>query len=202
MAGCYLTLTSNELQQEIWKAIPTWEGLYDVSNMGRVRRVLHTCECCGHPCTKLLLLSLDTPGYYKIDLKEKPRRERMYVHQAVARAFIGKCPKGSVVNHKDANKINNKPSNLEYMTQGENLAHAKKLRLFPHGDNHPLRRCTSNERQKRTARKLDRTKVLKIRRGLKQGLTPTVLSRRFKISTQTIYGIKCNYLWKNVQLPN
>jgi hypothetical protein len=48
------------------------------------------------------------------------------IHHLVANAFIGERPKGLCVNHKDANKLNNRPDNLEYVTIAENIHHSVK----------------------------------------------------------------------------
>ncbi len=52
------------------------------------------------------------------------------VHSLVAMSYIGHRPKGLVINHKDANKKNNRPENLEYITQAENIKHAQNLGLM------------------------------------------------------------------------
>lgn len=46
------------------------------------------------------------------------------IHGLVAEAVYGPCPKGMEVNHKDGNKLNNRPENLEYVTKAQNIAHS------------------------------------------------------------------------------
>ncbi len=95
---------------EIWKDVPTYEGLYQVSDLGMVR----SKRC-------LLVLSI-THGYKVVTLSSDGMRRSMKVHVLVAMAFLGHIPNGNklVVNHKDFNKLNNIKSNLEVVTQREN----------------------------------------------------------------------------------
>jgi hypothetical protein len=58
------------------------------------------------------------------------KRKRLKVHQLVCIAFHGPRPPGLVVNHKDANKLNNHYTNLEWITHGENMRHARRMVVF------------------------------------------------------------------------
>ncbi len=117
---------------EEWKPVVGYEGRYEVSNCGGIKRV------CGGKGIKnpILSPSIGKIGYRIVVLSHGTisTRKRLYIHRLVAAAFIGPCPSGLVVNHKDSNKLNNHPSNLEYVPQGENARHAQRLGLFPHGE--------------------------------------------------------------------
>lgn len=70
----------------------------------------------------------DGRGYLVVDIvDDKSNSTRMKIHVGVAETFIGKRPKDSIVQHKDGNKHNNSPKNIEYLTQKENVAHAQEL---------------------------------------------------------------------------
>jgi hypothetical protein len=72
---------------------------------------------------------LSTKGYPTVSARSDTSRVQTPVHQLVARAFLGE-PNGLHVNHKDGNKCNNEPENLEYVTHRENLYHAYREGLF------------------------------------------------------------------------
>ena len=63
--------------------------------------------------------------YYGLFVGKGPNKQRLWRrgHRLVAETFLGKIPKGKEVNHKDGDKHNNHPSNLEYMTRSENQLH-------------------------------------------------------------------------------
>ena len=101
---------------EIWKPIPSLNNKYEASNIGRFRNAQ----------TKKVLKQFENlHGYMTLQAKpEKYETVNVRIHRAVAEAFLGKCPEGYVVNHKDGNKHNNHIENLEYVTPGENNQHA------------------------------------------------------------------------------
>lgn len=108
--------------EEIWKDIKDYEGLYQISNMGRVKSLpklkktptttFMTKERIKKPCI--------CKGYLRLGLKKNGHTKSFFVHCLVAQAFIGDA-NGLTVNHKDENKLNNRADNLEYMTLAENI---------------------------------------------------------------------------------
>lgn len=113
-----------DIPGEVWKDIEGYEGLYMVSNKGRIKslerrvwnytkraRIMRTCDN-GH-------------SYLSVGLtdKEKKKHKHVYVHILVATAFIPN-PRGcKEVNHKDFDKSNNCAENLEWVTRQENVLH-------------------------------------------------------------------------------
>lgn len=87
--------------QEVWKDIKGYEGLYQISNTGKVK---------GLKRNKVLKLILQRSGYYYVDLQ----RKRRLVHRLVAEAFIDNPDNLPEVNHKDEDKVNNSVENLEW----------------------------------------------------------------------------------------
>lgn len=127
MSEDYTDYTDEDnLPLEEWRDIKGYEGLYQVSNMGRVRSMSRRIN---NTLLKGELLSLNVKtGYQKVSLSGK----HFFVHRLVAFAFCEGYAPGLVVNHKDENKTNNKADNLEWVTSeynslyGTAIARAKK----------------------------------------------------------------------------
>jgi hypothetical protein len=109
---------------ERWKEV--FGGYYEVSSIGRVRRMR---PGRGTNVGKIRKCGFDKDGYLAVALYIKGRAVRILVHRLVAKAFIGPCPKGKEVNHKDGVKKNCHWTNLEYLTKSQNQLHAYRLGL-------------------------------------------------------------------------
>jgi hypothetical protein len=98
--------------EEIWKDIEGFPD-YQVSNLGRVKSFK-----CGK---EKILNGSKQKGYMFVVLSENKMVKHKPVHRLVAIAFLGK--NSMLVNHKDGNKLNNLLSNLEYVSNRENISH-------------------------------------------------------------------------------
>lgn len=97
---------------EIWKDIPGYEGLYQVSDYGRVRSLWYG---------KIKVLKPGNHrGYYVVKLCKNGKKKHHSIHRLVVETFIGPIPKRMVVNHKNENKLDNRLDNLEIVTPKEN----------------------------------------------------------------------------------
>ena len=104
---------------EIWKDIKGFEGLYQVSNLGRVKS-LERIDALGHRLKeKILKLRLDS-RYYQVVLCKQSIKKNYRVHRLVWEAFNGQIPEGLQVNHINEVKTDNRLSNLNLMTAKEN----------------------------------------------------------------------------------
>jgi hypothetical protein len=108
--------------QEEWRQIPGFGEKYQVSNLGRVRSK-------AHRRWKLMNLPIKSTGYPQASFRHQGKQKKVTVHILVALLFIGPRPKGLVINHKDGDKLNNIPENLEYVTVAENNRHAQRTLL-------------------------------------------------------------------------
>ena len=127
---------------EEWKDVVGFEGLYQVSSEGRVRSVstMYTRTVYGHELTqshgsKRILNACDNGnGYLYVTLNKQRKKHNKYVHRLVAEAFLDGCDCGKQVNHKDHDRKNNNVSNLEWVTQQDNIQYSVPLMRHPHDD--------------------------------------------------------------------
>lgn len=112
---------------EIWKDIPEYEGLYQVSNLGRVKSLpkkLNNRYSSYITKEKILKLVLDDYGYYLVGLYKNRLGKNKRVHQLVAMAFLNHSPCSFklVVDHIDGNPSNNNVENLQLLSNRENTS--------------------------------------------------------------------------------
>lgn len=113
---------------EIWKDVEGYEGLYQVSDFGRVKSL-----ATRHGGIKILKNSHDRAGYLIVTLVKEKQKKTKTVHRLLMIAFLGNQNKD--VNHIDGNKKNCNIENLEYVTKSENIRHAMRLGLIKSNTN-------------------------------------------------------------------
>ena len=120
---------------ERWKPVTGYEGIYEVSNHGRVRSVDRTVtRSDGRVCRrkgKILRTTPNQDGYPRANLSTQGKSQVRHVHALVAEAFIGPRPDGVDVCHGDGDPANNRLDNLRYGTRSENMLDAVR-----HGTDH------------------------------------------------------------------
>lgn len=164
---------------EVWKAIIDYEGLYEVSSLGRVRNVL----AAPHRIVgQVLATHLTHDGYPRLCLYKAGAGKMFTVHRLVAMAFLGPVPPSRQVNHKDGNKQFNAFTNLEYVSVQENVLHAVRTGLKPIREQHPKAKLTWD-------------KVRTIRTELIAGTSGVALARRFGVTPTAIHLIKKGINW-------
>lgn len=117
--------------EEQWLDIPGYEGLYQISNFGRVKSFYFK--------NPRILKPHKVKGYSNVELYKNKKKKQFYIHRLVMENF---CPIENMnvldVNHKDEDKSNNHISNLEWMTHKDNLnygSRAEKARMKMQGKN-------------------------------------------------------------------
>ena len=109
------------MEMEIWKDIKGYEGLYQISNCGRLKSFKKISS--GY-----IMSNKNQNGwYFTVALLKNNTRVTARIHRMVAEAFILNPDNKPEINHKDLNKQNNHVDNLEWVTRKENVSHAIKL---------------------------------------------------------------------------
>lgn len=115
------------MENEIWKDIAGYEGLYQISSFGNVKSLLRTVDRGVSGLLvikeKILKVGLDNAGYYHVSLCKNNKGVTLKIHRLVAINFIENKLNVDEVNHIDRNKLNNNISNLEWVSKRENCTH-------------------------------------------------------------------------------
>lgn len=110
------------MKREIWKDVVGYEGLYQVSNYGKIKS-FHKRKSFPK-----MINVYAKRGYYQIGLRKKGKRKFFQVHRLVAEAFVPNPNNFPVVNHKDENKLNNYFENLEWCTVSYNNTYGSRIK--------------------------------------------------------------------------
>tara|TARA_R110000822_G_scaffold27790_3_gene82674 strand:- start:4 stop:441 length:438 start_codon:yes stop_codon:yes gene_type:complete len=115
-------------------------------------------------------------GYQHVAPKFGASRKKLLVHRLIAKAFVAGWFDGATVNHKDGDKLNNLPQNLEWMTLAENTSHQWETGLVNiRGQRHPSAKLTDAQSLEIAARNAE---------------SPTLLAREYGVSVSMIYKIR------------
>jgi len=143
------------MKNEIWKPVVGYEGLYEVSNLGRVKSLPRNGTIRQE---RVLRENVKRSGYVNIVLRKNGKPRTFRLHRLVARAFIQNPENKPQVNHKNGDKRDNRAINLEWTTVSENLKHkfsvlgwqadrhgTKKVRCVENGNIYDGRRLAERE---------------------------------------------------------
>jgi hypothetical protein len=174
-----------ELPEE-WRPVSGYEGIYSVSNHGKVRRDL------PYEGRKTVILKhcINRYGYPQVSLCYKRIQRSFRVHVLVANSFIGIKPDGLEINHKNGNKQDNTVHNLEYVSHSYNNLHA-----FRTG----IRKPVPLKGEMNGQCKLTKNDVLDIRDKYALGFSKASLAHKHMVSSTQISRIVSNRSWKHIK---
>lgn len=183
------------LEGEVWKDVVGFEGLYKVSNLGRVTSVdrvkVKTTGALYFYEGVIMDQRVSNTQYLKVGLrKDDTNKIQKYVHRLVAEAFIPNPENKPQVNHIDSCKTNNKLENLEWCTASENVKHSYKL-------------GTSKTRvgEKSFLSKLSEEQVVDIKVLILNNKSNTEIANKYSVNRETIGLIRRGVTWKHTLIP-
>ena len=183
---CVLRVMLNQSMRknkEEWRDIFGWEGLYEISNLGRLKSLKRLFV----PKDRILKTCVDRDGYLFAGLFRNGKRlSCAKVHRLVLEAFVGQRPSGFECRHKDGDKTNNRLSNVEWSTHIVN-----ERDKYNHG--------TTMTGSKNGYSKLQEADVIEIRKLWGTGnFTQWALAHKFNVGQFCVWSIIHRKTWKHV----
>jgi NUMOD4 motif/HNH endonuclease len=169
---------------EQWKPISRYEGIYEVSDAGRIKRI---GRCAGGPQARNVIIGrvlatrTNRSGYVLVNLYKQGKMRTFSLHILVAHSFIGPRPLGKETNHKDGDKENCSLDNLEYTTFLENRKHAQEVLNLYRGERQHLSKFTRDQ--------------IPLIRNLLKTTSQCEIARRFGVSQPSIWSIAHRITW-------
>lgn len=176
---------------EIFKDVNGYEGIYQISNLGRLKSLSRRVSCRNSTRLtkeKFLKPAIKDTGYLKFGLKKLGIEKQFVLHRLIAIAFIPNPLNLTQVNHKNGIKTDNRIDNLEWCTPSENLKHAyaEGLKISVKGSNH-------------FKSKLKESDINEIRQLYKiKGNTQFSISKIYNVSRSAIKDVVNGVSWKHV----
>ena len=172
---------------EQWRTIPGYEGYYEASDQGRIRRV---AGGKGASIGRVLKLYIEKNGYGTVRLSRDNTNKKYTVHRLISLTFFGERLDGMTVNHKNGIKTDNRSCNLEYMTRSENSLHAHRVLKVRHAKGEDCNKSGLKSKD-----------ILTIFEKLAQGVQGKDIAGQYGVTNEAIYDIKYRRTWGHVEVP-
>jgi hypothetical protein len=188
----YVCEKTRETLVEQWKPIAGYEGLYEVSDLGRIKG-LEKKAWNGNSFIKIreriLKVFVNKSGYIHVSIYKDKKQKSFYVHRLVAESFVDNPENKPTVNHKNGIKQDNRCFNLEWSTYSENNQHS-----YDFG----LKKRPKGELSVKT--KFTNEKVLAVRRlyRMRPNLNKAALSRRLGVCESCVSNILSRKRWNHI----
>lgn len=179
-------------QLEIWKDIAGYEGLYQVSDLGRVKSLDRICwngKVNFVRKSKIIKDFKNKKGYHTVSLNKGKSPKSYYLHRLVAIAFIPNPENKPEVNHKKGNKSDNRVCAIEWSTYSENNQHSYDVGLKKKPKGILSLRAKFTESQVLAIRRLHR---------IYPNLNKAKLARRFNVCESAIHNIISRKNWNHI----
>lgn len=174
-------------QVEIWLPVVGYEGLYEISNLGRLKACKKTDSKGNRREEFIMKQSVTRCGYCQVQLCKNAVKIKKYIHRLVAHAFITNHENKPQVNHIDGDKQNNCVSNLEWNSLSENYLHA-----YSSGLNKGKKGIKCN------FVKLNEVQVIEIKELIKEMVKDYIIAQKYGVSRTCIHDIRTNKRWKHL----
>lgn len=165
--------------EEIWKDIQGYEGLYQVSNLGRIKTFSKFNNTKKEIMKQKLLF-----GYLLVNLYKNGKLKTCRVHRLVAQAFIPNTENKPQINHINGIKTDNRVENLEWATRSENMKHAFKNGLVKNNSNSINAMKKANEKH-----------IIQLKNNIvvKEFENVAQASKELNICKNLIYRVACGF---------
>lgn len=177
-----------DLPNEIWYPVFGYEGLYEVSDKNRVKGLSKKVNRKDGVVTELFpilrKIHKTTDGYWTARLSKNNKAKNILIHVAIAKATKPNPLNLPEVNHIDADKENNHPSNLEWCTHRRNMEHAAELKLIKYKNGSNIHSSCITEEQAKII--FDST------------LSGVEIAKQYKVTPSTVSAIKTGKTWNHV----
>lgn len=176
------------MKNEVWKDIPNYEGLYQVSNLGRVKSLNYR-----KTNREKILKERKSNRYISVALWKDKKRTDTMVHRIVAKVFVENNESKPFVNHKDENTYNNNAENLMWCTHKENMNWGTRNERISNSNKNNFLRC------KKVAQFDKNNNFLKIWNSIKEASNELNINRsHISCCCNNKYGRKTcgGYIWK------
>ncbi len=178
---------------EIYKDIKNYEGLYQISNFGKVKSLTRVVgknkhKTVGKTITihgRIKKPSKTTKGNYItywVVLSKNGKHKKFYIHRLVAEHFIKNKYNKKEVNHKDSNPQNNNANNLEWVSHDENMKHAMRKNRIAKGESSGMAKLTNEA----------------IKEIYNTQIDAKLLAIKYAVSRETIYNVRRGQSWKHI----
>lgn len=184
------------MEDEVWREIPGFEGLYDVSSRGLVRSRDHMVNFNGG--TRIMKGRVIKPmfshgGYHQVNLYRGRKCITTKVHRCVAMAFIPNPLGYDQVNHKDFDRTNNDVCNLEWCSAKLNTAHNVEAGRIIKGEDKILAKLKESDVVEIRKLHSENMRSYRVKRGFMQEL-----ANRYNVSTSLVEKVVRRVNWKHI----